>query len=148
VQALLALKYRPDRRLAEVMGGWLWELLAREGWNPSIIVPVPLSVRRRQQRGFNQAELLAEALARRASIRMRASGLKRVRETRSQVGLDRWERWQNVNAAFEVPRNDLRGEAVLLVDDLTTTGATLSSCAAALHAAGARQVWGLTVGRA
>lgn len=148
VQALLALKYRPDRKLAGVMGGWLASLLEREPWKPTLIVPVPLAARRRQRRGFNQAELLAEALSRRAAVPLRSNLLRRVRETRSQVGLDRWERWRNVTDAFLAPPGRLREEAVLLIDDLTTTGATLSACAEALHAAGVEDVWGLTIGRA
>lgn len=148
VQALLALKYRPDRKLAGVMGDWLASLLERESWEPTLIVPVPLGPRRRQQRGFNQAELLAEALSRRAAVPMRSDLLRRARETRSQVGLDRRERWRNVTAAFDAQAGRLRGEAVLLVDDLTTTGATLSACAEALHEVGVEDVWGLTIGRA
>jgi ComF family protein len=148
VQALLALKYRPDQRLADRMGEWLAELLEREAWLPTVIIPVPLGARRKQQRGFNQAELLAEALARRVSIPHRSQELRRLRETRSQVGLDRWERWQNVAAAFQVQPDKLLGEAALLIDDLTTTGATMSACAEALRTAGVAHVWGLTVGRA
>ncbi|GMR09640.1 MAG: ComF family protein [Anaerolineae bacterium] len=147
-RALLHLKYRPDRRLASVMGAWLEELRVRDGWRASIIIPVPLSKRRMQKRGFNQAALLAEALGRRAVLPVDPSHLKRVVDTRSQVGLDPYERWHNVRQAFKAESRSFEGEHVLIVDDLFTTGATLSACATVIRAAGAQSVVGLTVARA
>jgi ComF family protein len=148
VQALLHLKYRPDRKLASVMADWLTGLYPHSEWQASLVVPVPLSRSRFQQRGFNQAELLARELAERLELPMAASQLRRVRETRSQVGLDPSERSLNVKGAFAAERGVFAGEAVLLVDDLYTTGATLAACAQAVLADGGGPVWGLTVGRA
>ena len=148
VQALLHLKYRPDRKLASVMADWLTGLYPHSEWQASLVVPVPLSRSRFQQRGFNQAELLAHELAERLELPMAASQLRRVRETRSQVGLDPSERSLNVKGAFAAERGVFAGEAVLLVDDLCTTGATLAACAQAVLADGGGPVWGLTVGRA
>ncbi|MGH2621431.1 MAG: ComF family protein [Anaerolineales bacterium] len=111
-------------------------------------MPVPLSRSRFQQRGFNQAELLARGLAVRLELPLAAGLLRRARETRSQVGLDPSERALNVRNAFAAERGAFAGEAILLVDDLYTTGATLAACARAALASGADRVFGLTVGRA
>ena len=148
VQAVLHLKYRPDRKLASVMSDWLAGLYRRSEWQASVVVPVPLSRSRFQQRGFNQAELLARALAARLDLPLAAAQLNRVRETRSQVGLDPRERSLNVRGAFAAEPGAFAEQAVLLVDDLYTTGATLGACARAVLAGGGGRVFGLTVGRA
>jgi ComF family protein len=146
--ALLHLKYHPDRQLAAVMGGWLEELYRREGWSAEVVVPVPLSKHRAQKRGFNQAALLAEALGALIDLPVDSSSLQRVEDTRSQVGLDPDERWKNVEYAFRAGSRTFKDMDVLVVDDLFTTGATLSACAMASRAAGARSVFGLTIARA
>lgn len=148
VSALLHLKYRPDERLARQMASWLAEVVRASGWEPSVVAPVPLGRRRKRRRGFNQARLLSEQLARQLQSTHRAGRLRRVEETRSQVGLTPRERWNNVTRAFYAAPESFAGERVLLVDDLMTTGATLSACAEAVRAAGAQRVWGVTVGRA
>jgi ComF family protein len=147
-QALLHLKYHPDRKLAAVMGAWLEELYGREGWSAEIVVPVPLSSHRAKKRGFNQAALLAAALGALIGLPVDSNSLQRVEDTRSQVGLDPHQRWKNVEHAFKAGSRSFEDLGVLVVDDLFTTGATLSACAAAARAAGARSVIGLTVARA
>ncbi len=147
-QALLRLKYRPDKRLASMMGSWLEELYVRQGWNVEVVVPVPLSRQKMQVRGFNQAALLAKAFGGRAGLRVELGDLRRVKNTRSQVGLDPDARWRNVEQAFRAEALLFEGANVLVLDDLFTTGATLSACAAAIRAAGAGSVVGLTVARA
>lgn len=148
VRAVLALKYRPDRRLARRMAGWLEEICRREQWRPDTLVPVPLSPQRQLQRGYNQAGLVASALAELLAVPLASEGLVRLRETRSQVGLDASQRADNVRGAFFADRAGVEGRAVLLVDDLFTTGATLAACAEALWDAGAVQVVAVTVARA
>lgn len=148
VSALLHLKYRPDQRLAGEMAAWMAPLAQAEHWPASQVVPVPLGRRRQRRRGFNQAQLLSEQLARRLRLPHRPGRLQRVADTRSQVGLTPVERWRNVTQAFRADPGSFAGERVIVVDDLMTTGATLSACARTLREAGARQVWGLTVGRA
>ena len=148
IQALLHLKYHPDQQLAGVMGEWLEELYAREEWSAGVVVPVPLSSHREQKRGFNQAALLAEALSGHIDLPVDSNSLHRIADTRSQVGLDPNERWKNVEHAFKAGSRSFPDMDVLLVDDLFTTGATLSACAIAIRAAGARSVVGLTVARA
>lgn len=116
----------------------------------TLLVPVPLHPRRRRRRGYNQSELLARELARRLPTieRTTAPGrLRRVRDTPSQVGLDRFQRRANVAGAFRWEGPSLAGRPVLLVDDVATTGATLQACAAALEAGGAGLVTAVTVAR-
>ena len=114
------------------------------------IVPVPLHWRRRWQRGFNQSELLARALARRTGIPM-LSALLRVRSTSVQAGLSNTRRRQNVANAFRVrgrrSGRGLRERRILLIDDVMTTGSTAAACAMALKRGGAVRVGLLTVAR-
>ena len=148
IRALLQLKYRPNRRLASLMGGWLATLARRESWSPGLIVPVPLGRKRLNQRGYNQATLIAAGLADCLGARLTEDLLARARETRSQVGLGMADRQRNVQGAFLASPSGLEGQSVCIVDDMCTTGATLSACAAALLDAGVAHVMGLTVARA
>jgi ComF family protein len=135
-------------------GGW-WrvaEALAR-GMQPvpllertSVLVPIPLGARRLRTRGYNQAERLAEALARFGGHEVRPDLLGRRRDTATQTRLTPEARKANVGGAFEA-RAEVRGR-VVLVDDVLTTGATLAEAAAALAAAGAASVDAVTFARA
>jgi len=148
--AIHELKYRGRRRVAaRLVAELLRESAVTEALSGSVVlVEVPLHPRRRARRGFNQAELLAEALAR-AAGRPRARGaLVRRRETLPQTGLSARARRRNVANAFAVrQRARIAGRRVVLVDDVLTTGATLTACARALRAAGAREVRVVTVAR-
>lgn len=148
VRALLQLKYRPNRALAGIMGTWLADIVRREAWRPTLIVPVPLGRERLRRRGYNQAALIAMSLAEQLDLPSREAALTRIRETRSQVGLDGAARRQNVAGAFQAHAEFLNGSLVCLVDDLCTTGATLMAGGQACLQAGARGVFGLSVGRA
>jgi ComF family protein len=107
---------------------------------------MPMHWLRRWRRGFNQAELLAQEIARRSATPVRRS-VRRIRGTAPQAGLTHAKRRQNVAGAFRVAGR-VEGMRVLLVDDVLTTGATASACARALKAAGAERVAVLTVARA
>ena len=110
-----------------------------------VIAPVPLFPRRQRIRGYNQSALLAKALARQMGLSMEDHSLARARSTTSQVktrGVD--ERRANVRDAFRCRDRELAGRRVLLVDDVSTTGATLDACAQALRDSGAASVWALT----
>lgn len=113
------------------------------------IIPVPLHPERQRERGFNQAEVLASALARLTGLRLDEWSLARkVHTERHRVGMDARARRESVEDAFEVCRPRLiDGERILLVDDVYTTGATVSACALALKLAGAQEVFVLTVAR-
>jgi ComF family protein len=105
------------------------------------VVPIPLHRTRRLERGYNQAEALAEGVADALDVPMRADVLARPAVTRSQTHLDRRRRWQNVSGAFAVTRPaDAEGRAWLLIDDVLTTGSTAGAAAHALLAEGASAV--------
>lgn len=140
-------KYQGWRRLAGPLAQLLAERIVIEGLASAAVVPVPLHPQRQRQRGFNQSELLAGELRRRLGLREPRGRLMRVRATAPQVGKDRAHRWENVRDAFGWRGPALGGGAMMLIDDVATTGATLEACAAALKAAGAGPVIGVTVAR-
>ena len=146
--ALHKLKYRRDVALGDALAAQLKEFAASLKWPADMIVPVPLGKKRSGERGYNQVSLIARPLALAIGMTFAPDALNRVRETRSQVGLTKAERRANVSGAFQAQRTRVNGRIVLLMDDVATTGSTLSSCAEALYAAGARDVFALTVARA
>lgn len=117
-----------------------------------LVVPVPLHDKKRRTRGFNQAELIARAalklLPSRDAFRFSGDILRRTRETHSQIGLTSHQRSENLRGAFAVVRaEEVTGREVLLVDDVYTTGTTVTECARALRRAGASKVWVATAAR-
>jgi len=142
------MKYRPNRKVSALIAGWLTKLYLREKWDVTMVVPVPLSEARLLQRGFNQVALISAPFAQTLGLRHDEKALIRNRDTKSQVGLDATARLQNVRGAFQGFPQQIQGQRVLVVDDLYTTGATMSACSEALLDAGAEAVYGLTVGRA
>jgi len=114
----------------------------------SVIVPVPLHPRRLLARGFNQSLELARLVSARHSVPIRQGALGRVRRTTPQMELSRQARVENIRGAFAAKKSMLEGEAVLLVDDIMTTGATLEECARAMLDAGAARVDVLVLARA
>jgi ComF family protein len=147
--SILELKREPHlaRRLALL----LHEVQMREPLDsPEVIIPVPLHADRERERGFNQAVVIARELARLSRLPLdEHSVVRRFHTERHRAGMDPKARRQSVAEAFAVRHRDLlAGKRVLLVDDVFTTGATASACAAALKAAGAEGVFVLTVARA
>jgi ComF family protein len=151
-QAIHHFKYNSDKPLvaplSELQAGALAssERFSALCVEPPVIVPVPLHPSRVRARGYNQAELLARKLAETHDWNLENS-LVRVRPTRTQVGLSVEERGENVAGAFEWRGGDVP-PFVLLVDDVCTTGATLSECTATLRAKGATRVCAVTVAKA
>jgi ComF family protein len=122
---------------------------ARAGIGGEVLVPVPVHAARLRQRGFDQAELLARAAGRLLKLPV-ATVLERATRTAAQHSLGRRARAANVGGAFAVKpssRRQVSGSWVVLVDDVVTTGATLSGCANALYAADASAVSGLALAR-
>jgi len=143
-----ALKYRGLSALAVSMASSLTGPARVPGLVAEAVVPVPLSGLRRRTRGYNQAELLARELARELGLPLLPRALRRVRSAPPQArsaGAD--ERRRNVEGAFASRDVAVAGRRILLIDDVTTTGATLDSCATALKAAGAVSVWALAFAR-
>lgn len=144
------LKYGGELWLARPLGDFLEKGLADErlrGRSFEGIVAVPLHLRRRRERGFNQSEVLANELARRVGW-PRIGALERVRHTTTQTHFDRDHRMQNLRNAFRMRQNArVSGKNLLLVDDIFTTGSTLDECARTLLAAGAQSICALTVAR-
>ncbi len=113
-----------------------------------VVVPVPLHWRRRWNRGFNQAEVIARQLARRTGRPLVTSALKRTHATAPQTARSRRARVANVKGAFVIrSRGAIAGSGILLVDDVATTGATVRECARVLKAAGADTVHAVTAAR-
>ena len=156
-------KYQDNRPLERLLVNWLWVGMQEArlwGWRVDCVVPVPLHPLRLRERGYNQAALLAQGLAKRLGVPY-GDVLKRARWTATQTQFTRRERMRNLDGAF-VLRNPalgwlggdargwvsrIEGRQVLLVDDVFTTGATLNACARVLSEAGAAEVRCITVAR-
>lgn len=114
----------------------------------SLLIPVPLHIKRLRERGFNQSLILANALEKKRRIPVNFSLLKRRKFTLTQTGSNRNERKQNIKGAFEVTdKRNIAGKNIILIDDVYTTGATINECAKTLVRAGAQKVAVLTLAR-
>jgi ComF family protein len=146
-----ALKYDGNTRLAEPLGLLLAQAYRRYGLQADMLIPVPLHSERQQQRGFNHASLLAEVCSANVGVPMNDSILVRLRATVAQVDLHPRERYQNVAGAFACTSGSasgaLYGRRIVIIDDVSTTSATLEACATPLFAAGAKEIWGLVLAR-
>lgn len=148
---LMRLKHRKDLSLVPLLETLLYRAYTCLPERVDLVVPIPLHWRRLWSRGFNQSAVLAQALATRLELPYDPLCIKRVRATPSQGGLSAEERRQNMRGAFSMCESrcdTVKGKKVLLVDDVYTTGATLSSCAKTLQKAGADSVCALTIARA
>ena len=144
-------KYGRQRHLRHPLSEWLGETMADSrlrGWRFDLIVPVPLHPARERERGFNQATLLAELLSSRIGVPLR-NVLERIRYTTTQTAYDRAERMENLHDAFRLRKKmNVRELRVLLIDDVLTTGSTVSECARILKDGGAISVHAATAARA
>jgi ComF family protein len=146
--ALHQLKYNRDIGLGDTLALSFESFIRNLGWTADMLIPVPLGSERMKERGYNQVGLIARPLARAFNWQYKPHGLKRKRETKSQVGLTILERQENVRGAFRAEPAIVSGARVLLMDDVATTGATLSECARALLNAGAKAVSAVTIAHA
>jgi ComF family protein len=148
-EALHALKYRGERRLAAPLGEAIARRWSQAGVGGDLLVPVPIHPERLRSRGYDQAVLLARAAGARLGLPV-APALRRTVATAAQHRLGREGRAANVGRAFAIEAgwaDTIRGRWVVIVDDIVTTGATLSGCAVPLLEAGATAVAGLAVAR-
>jgi ComF family protein len=142
------LKFKGVRRRAELLGALVGEAIERRPLAIDLLVPIPLGAARRRQRGFNQSELIANAVGARLGVPVVASCLERVKETQPQVRQSQADRRANVAGAFGCREPEAAaGRRIGLVDDVMTTGSTLSSAAEILKAHGAARVYAVVVAR-
>jgi len=147
-QTIHQLKYKNLRALAAPLAKLLNDYLATSPLPGEVLVPVPLHPRRLRERGHNQSLQLAEELSNLISLPVIDDCLIRKHHTPPQARTSSVEeRRSNVTNAFTCVNDRLHDKQVLLIDDVSTSGATLDACAAALKATGAISVWGLVLAR-
>jgi len=147
-QAIHQLKYRNLRALAAPLAQLLRDYLTTNPVPGEILVPVPIHKKRLRERGYNQSSLLAQELGKLINLPVVDGCLIRERHALPQARTSTvGERRSNVAGAFACRNRGVQGKQVLLIDDVSTSGATLDACAAALKAIGATSVWGLTLAR-
>lgn len=154
---VFSFKYEPyTSNLKEAMGKLFTEMISQNELfitllsQRPIVIPIPLSSKKLQKRGYNQAELLGGSLSKSFELDTKLHILKRIKNTKPQFTLDKVSRFQNVKDAFEISdvyKKDIKDATVLLVDDLATSCATLKECAKVLKRAGAHEVYGVTFAR-
>jgi competence protein ComFC len=147
-KALHRLKYSRDFSMGEALAAQMVDFAKGLNWNVDMLLPIPLGRQRMKERGYNQVGMIAKPLARALGIEFAPKVLVRCKETRTQVGLSKQERQRNVLGAFQVEAGAVNGKNILVLDDVSTTGSTLSSSAEALLVSGAKDVYALTVARA
>ena len=149
---ILLFKYRKYAPLSRPLAGFAEACLAPDApmWQDAdLLVPVPLHALRRRERGFNQARLLARDLGALRGLEVLAGSLVKTRNVPAQAGLRAADRERNVRGVYAVKHPDrVRGRTLVLIDDVTTTGATLRECARVLKAAGAKDVRAVTLAQA
>lgn len=150
VQKLIhQIKYKGQKEAAKELAGWYGHQLKTESslvQNADFLVGVPLNKSRFNQRGYNQADWIAEGLAESLGVPARNDVLIRKRFNASQTRKNRMERWENVKTVFDVPdHREVAGKNIIIVDDVLTTGATIEACAIELLKAGCRSVGVLTI---
>ena len=140
-QGLLhALKYQDRENIGIYLGEMLGEELAKSGYRPDLLLPVPLHSSKQKQRGYNQCHSIALGVQRTLGGSITFDAIERTTANPSQTKLNRIKRWDNVSGIFELKKPEvLKNKRVLLIDDTLTTGATLESCGmTALEAEGVR----------
>lgn len=143
-EAIHNIKYSDRARLGTELGRYLDQVITPEiSGDVDLLTSIPLHPVKLRERGYNQARFIAQGLAESWNVSVQENFLKRIKYTVSQTALSRSERVKNVGDAFEVKRNvkDLR---IGLVDDVLTTGSTMSACALALKSKGAREIIAIT----
>lgn len=140
--AIPVIKFKQNKELAQFIGSLLGSIAAKDGICADVIIPIPLSRTRLEERGFNQAEVIGLECARRLNISLESSVLRRVKNTRRQTELgDNIQRSANIAGAFEVTNSErITGKTVILLDDVATTGQTLHEASCELLNCGASKV--------
>jgi len=145
------LKYNSVQEIAKTLASILADFFVNRELSDyfigAAVIPVPMRRKKLRTRGFNQAELIASEFAKRTGIQY-LPVLEKIKDTESQVELERFERLENMKGAFIArPMPSLGERKIILVDDVATTGATLNECAKALRVNQPAEIWGLVVAR-
>jgi len=146
--ALHTIKYRRNVGLGDSIAIQMVDFVRSLQWKLDIMIPVPLGSKRLKERGYNQVGLVARPLAHELNLEYKPAALWKSRETRSQVGLTISQRHENVSNAYQANPSVVKRKSILLMDDVATTGSTISACTAALLSAGALEIYALTIARA
>lgn len=146
--ALIRLKYEGDQAIGEYIAAEIADFLIENHVFVDVIVPIPISSEKRKIRGYNQVEAIARPLSRLLSVKYDEESLIQARDNISQVGLNVRERRENVRDIFEVSGENLVGKRVMLLDDTTTTGATLDFASRAIATGGAQTIICVAVAKA
>jgi len=147
-QAVYQLKYRNLRTIGAPLAAMLYDYRLDNTFAADVLVPVPLHPKRLRERGYNQSAVLAKELSRLSGLPVESGCLVRAKHTLPQARTQTVEeRRSNVIEAYTCTVGTARGKKVLLIDDVSTSGATLDACAAVLKLSGAESVWGLTFAR-
>jgi ComF family protein len=145
-QAIHELKYRNLKAIASLLAGFLHDYLIENPLQGDVVVPVPIHRKRHRERGYNQSSLIARKLSTMSGLPLVEDCLIRKINTQPQVRTtSAAERRQNIADAFTCVDRRLAAKQILLIDDVSTSGATLNACATALKDSGAASVWGLTI---
>ncbi|MFZ1036726.1 MAG: ComF family protein [Smithella sp.] len=150
LNAIHRFKYKRDISIGETLASFMagFSFPDIDFTDYSLIIPVPLHIKRLRERGFNQSLVLARAVEHKRQIPVNFSVLKRHKFTLTQTGSNRNERKENIKGAFEVSdKKKIDGKNIILIDDVYTTGATINECAKTLIKAGAQKVAVLTLAR-
>jgi ComF family protein len=146
--AIHALKY--DKKFP--VGIFLGKILAAEfklnqiNWNFDLIIPIPLHQLKKAERGYNQAYYIAKGIGSTLKVRVSDRSVKRIKYTESQTTMNINEREENISGAFKVKwKNSVRGKNILLLDDVITTGATISECGKMLLESGANKIYAASI---
>ena len=145
--AIHRIKYNHDIGLAENFVKYMLRGIETQGWKFDMVIPVPLNDKRKKERGYNQASLLAWPIASAFRSKFSPKALSRNRNTISQTKLDAESRRKNVKGAFQADHQLVQDRIILLVDDLATTCSTIDACSEALLLAGAKSVYAYTLAR-
>lgn len=142
-----ALKYKKHFKVGIFLGEMVSEGIKSRSWQVDVIIPIPIHPLKKVERGYNQSDYIAKGMSRKLNIPWSKKIVKRVRHTESQTKLNMKQRALNISDAFKVKRSEeIQNKNVLVVDDVSTTGATILECAKLIKAAGAETVYACTVG--
>lgn len=141
-------KYKNQKYTFESLAKFMTACYLENGFNAEVVIPVPSSQKRLKERGYNQAELLSEQLAKQLNLKLETDVLIKIKHTKPQTTLNFFERQKNLIGSFDVQNVEkIKGKNILLVDDVLTTGATINYCSEILKLSKVNKVFVLTLAR-